>query len=225
MAKVRVLFCGFLNTHFTTLPDEDFVGHVRQDHFSGILNNLSEDDGIQPEVAEGASLMRRYIESTRGLETGALAERLGVDRTRLYRGISPHYGPPPPYEALWGDAGQGSEVLQDIVQKYRQGGFTVKEDIQERVDYIGLEFDYMEQLGRKELLALEAQDEGGALEAQMLQEVFMREHLGRWVPLYVAKVLDHAETDFYRGHLHMLNGFVKVQGEVLKALTSGELRG
>ena len=219
LAKARVSFCGFLNIHFITLPDKDFVGRVRKDPFSRILSDLTQDECIEQDIAEGASLMRGYIDATRDLDIADLAERLGVDRTRLYRGVSPNYGPAPPYESLWGDAPQGIETLQYLAQTYRLGGFTLKEDTRERLDYIGLELDYMAHLARKEVSALEAQDADVARGAQELQEVFVQEHLGRWVPLYVAKALDYAETDFYRGHLHMLNGFVVGQKKALKQLT------
>lgn len=220
LTKARVSFCGFLNIPFTSLPDKEFVGRVRKDPFSRMLSDLTQDECVHQEIAEGASLMRGYIAATRDLNVVELAERLGVDRTRLYRGVSPNYGPPPPYETLWCDAVQGAEALQYIAQTYRLGGFKLKEDTQERLDYISIELDYMEQLARKEVSAMEAQDGDGARGARELQEKFVREHLGRWVPLYVAKALKCAETDFYRGHLHMVNGFVKGQEEALKQLTT-----
>jgi len=46
----------------------------------------------------------------------------------------------------------------------------------------------------------------------------MHEHLGNWVPGFVAKALTIADTDFYRGHLMMLRGFLSAEEERLQVI-------
>jgi TorA maturation chaperone TorD len=49
---------------------------------------------------------------------------------------------------------------------------------------------------------------------------FIRNHLGKWVPSFVVSALDHAQTNFYRGHLHMLKGYIEQEKEMLLNMMS-----
>ena len=219
LAKARASFYAFLNIYFTVLPDEQFVQSVRKDEFCGVLDNLKRDGEVHPEIAEGARLMRAYVSATKDLEPKRLAERLGVDRTRLYRGITPNFGPPPPYEALWiGNANDVTEVLQEISQIYGKSEFTVADDTHERLDYIGIELDYLEQLVQKEISAREMQDFDRVRSAVECQYTFCGHHLGEWAPNYITTALEYADTDFYEGHLRMLDGFIEQEREVLRQI-------
>ena len=150
LAMARVSFCEFLNGHLTTLPDKDLIIHVRKDCFSRMLSELVNGYSVEQDIAEGASLMQGYIDTTRDLDMAELSEHLGVDRTRLFRSASPICGPPAPYEGLWSDDAQDAETLLSIAQTYRLGGFILKENARERADYLGVELEYMEHLSRKE---------------------------------------------------------------------------
>jgi TorA maturation chaperone TorD len=219
LAKARASFYAFLNIYFTVLPDEQFVQSVRKDEFRGVLDNLKRDQEVHPEIAEGARLMRDYLSATKDLEPQKLAERLGIDRTRLYRGITPDFGPPPPYEALWvGNANDGTEVLQEISHTYSESEFTLADDTHERLDYMGIELDYLEQLVQKEISARETQDVDRVRSAVECQYTFWKQHLGKWAPNYITTALEYADTDFYQGHLRMLNGFIEQEKEVLREI-------
>lgn len=219
LARARVSFCHFLNLHFVSLPDKDFVHSLRSDEFFEALEGLKPDQDMHPEIGEGAATMGAYLKATIDLESEELAERLGEDRTQLYRGVAPNYGPPPPYEALWISKGRDVfEVLQEISTLYGEGGFSLREDNHERLDYLGIELDFFEQLIHWEISAWEAGDRDGARQALEHQEIFLREHLATWVPKFVAGAMEHVRTDFYRGHLRMLNGFMTEERKTLPRL-------
>jgi len=61
-----------------------------------MLKFIPQDEAVNEDIASGAKLMESYLEATQGDKPAQLAEKLGVDRTRIYRGLSPSYGPPPP---------------------------------------------------------------------------------------------------------------------------------
>ena len=218
-SKARASFYAFLNIHFRHLPDQLFASELRKEPFRAALRDLEENTEVRPEIARGAALMESYLKEVKGLDARAMAERLGVDRTRLYRGVSPGYGPSPPYEALWVQKeGDLTALLQRISRAYADGGFILKNDVRERVDYIGIQLDYIEQLVLKEISARESGEEEAVQRLLNHQNAFMREHLGQWVPRFVASALTFARTDFYKGHLHMLNGFIEEEGERLASL-------
>jgi len=208
IARARASFCVFLNVHFTTLPDLEFVGRIRECEFLCALDALAE-DSCAPEIAAGASLMAGFIRSTLNSSAAALSEMLGVDRTRLYRGVSPAYGPPPPCEAVWnGQTSDTATVLKALADVYVAAGMAMSSDARERLDYIGIELEFLRMLALRELEAWEAGQEANAKSLLRQQSKFVGEHLVHWVPAFVERALTQAETDFYRGHMRMLLGFL-----------------
>ncbi|MFH0810978.1 MAG: molecular chaperone TorD family protein [Pseudomonadota bacterium] len=219
MARARASILAFLNLHFTTLPDAAFVEHVRGQEYTAALEALAADDSLPADMTTGAGLMLGFIRSTAGTEASRFSDVLGVDRTRLYRGVSPTYGPPPPYEAVWSKRVTNvASTLQEIAGIYRQSGMVVSPEAKERQDSIGVELDYLNQLALREAEAWEAgqtKQARGLLEAQT---AFLVAHVGDWAPAFVEKALTKAETDFYRGHLTMLRGFLASERDRVQAL-------
>ena len=213
--RARASFYAFLGLHFLELPDPSFISVLRSKEFGTTLKELTLGKDVHPEIAEGASLMQAYLDGAKALDAAELAQRLGVDRTRLYRGVSPHAGPTPPYEALWITEGREGSVLQELAGIYARAGFALKTDVHERLDYIGIQMNYMERLVMNEIAGLEAGDGQLVCVTQDCEREFLWNHLGRWAPKFALSALGHAETDFYRGHLHMLKGFLEQEKETL----------
>lgn len=209
IAKTRATFLAFLNVHFTTLPDATFVQRIRSDEFLSVLQALAGDEMLSADLTTGAALMRDYVRATLDMAVPQLSDALGVDRTRLYRGVSPQYGPPPPNEAVWIKSNDSvSAVLVAIAEVYRQSEMAVAPSAHERLDYIGVELDFHYQLAQCEADAWLAGDSIKARGLLKRQAGFIREHLLQWVPAYIAKALTMVETDFYRGHLKMVGAFL-----------------
>ena len=215
LTKARASFYVFLNIHFMQLPDAPFVRALRDEAFCAVLKELELSKEVRPEIAQGASLMQTYLESRKDLDDAELAKGLGLDRTRLYRGVSPHHGPTPPFEALWIGEGETSSVLQEMANIYAQGGFALKPEVHERLDYIGIQMNYLEGVVMNEISAREAGDKERVHKALDRERAFMANHFGKWTPKFILSALDHARTDFYRGHLYMLKGFIEQEKDTL----------
>lgn len=215
-ARTRASFYSLLNVHFVTLPDIGFVEWIRSQEFISALENLATDQAFPTDLTEGASLMLTYLRSKADAEAACLSEELGVERTRLYRGISPQYSPTPPCEGAW-IIGQTdiTKILQKLSEIYRRSGMVLSTDARERLDYIGVELDYMRLLALREAECWQSGDEDTARELLREQESFLREHLGQWAPFFIEKALSKAENDFYRGHLIMLRGFLSNEKEYI----------
>jgi putative dimethyl sulfoxide reductase chaperone len=219
LARARASFYAFANIHFTNLPDMTFVNHVRSAKYLDALDALANDASMPEDITKGAALMRGYLGSNAKTEGSKLSENLGVDRTRLYRGLSPSYGPPPPYEAVWSKTDKSvTNVLVTVSGIYQQVGMAVSETARDRLDYVGVELDYEYQMAMREADAWQAGDAEKAKDLLQRQEMFMHEHLGMWVPGFVEKALTMAETDFYRGHLMMLRGFCSAEEERMQVI-------
>ncbi len=218
IARTRAAFYSFLNVHFTMLPDVPFVERFRNGDLIVMLEALVNDDAVETDIATGAAMMRAYLDQTRIQEASELAQSLGVDRTRLYRGLSPTYGPPPPYEMVWSKTGQDVKLLVTLAGIYREMGLGPSADLIERMDYIGVELDYLRELALHEAAAWESNASESAAKLIEAQRTFLHEHLASWVPFFIDKALEQAETDFYKGHLRMLRGFIASEQDELASL-------
>ena len=214
--RARASFIAFLNMHFNRLPDAAFVEQVRGAEFTGALDSLATSSDVEPEVATGARLMLEHIRAKAALDLSQASDDLGVDRTRLYRGVSPSYGPPPPYEAVWRkDMRSVPEFLQELAGTYRQAAVGLASDAGERLDYIGVQLDFVRLLAEREAAAWEGGDEAEAARQLQSELAFFKSHLANWTGYFIEAALKRAETDFYRGHLQMVRGFIHSETERL----------
>jgi TorA maturation chaperone TorD len=96
--------------------------------------------------------------------------------------------------------------LADLGAFYRAFGLELGEESCERHDHISLEFEFMSVLWAKELYALE-RDEKGELASicRGARRMFLREHLGRWVPAFARRL----SRFFEQGSLHALACFTR----------------
>ena len=213
-ARTRASFYSMINVHFITLPDLAFVTKIRSSEFSGTLKSLAADQALPEELSAGASLMSRFLDDNASLTDTEISEKLGLDRTSLYRGLTPEISPPPPCEAVWSLTRPNVvELLQELSGIYRQSGMGLDYDIGERLDYIGVELDYMRQLAEKEAEAWQKGDTDTAETMLERQGEFFMVHLNVWTESFIEKALSMAKTDFYRGHLTMLRGFFAAERE------------
>ncbi len=209
LARARAAFCSFLSIHFNVLPDEEFVSQMRHKDIATMLKSLQEDDSVHENIKTGASLMEKFLIETKNDPPSKLSEKLGVDRTPLYRGLSPSYGPPPPYEMVWSKTWKDTTLLEVLAGLYRENKLQPSDEIHERQDYIGIELDFLGILAAQEAAAWEA---GNVEEAKSLlktQKTFFKDHVESWVDYFIKKAFDYVKTDYYQGHLLMLRGFVK----------------
>ena len=220
IARARAAFSSFLNIHFNVLPDEKFVRQMRKKEITSMLQVLEKDATVHEDIASGAALMGKFLMETHADKSAEVSEKLGVDRTRLYRGVSPTYGPPPPYEMVWSKSWIDVGLLQVLAAIYRENRLAPSTKIVDRLDYIGLELEFMHTLAMRETEALESAKQEKANALLLVQKQFFFEHLEPWIPSFVKKALEDAKTDFYSGHLLMLCGFILDQGKYFSTISS-----
>lgn len=218
LARARAAFLSFLNLHFQVLPDVPFVERVRNGELTSILSNLADEPSEDGEIPIGAGLMKDYIEKTRAVDSARLSQDLGVDRTRLYRGVAPGYGPPPPYEMVWSKTGQDFGVLQEVARIYAEAGLAAGPEAQNRLDYIGIELEFVREMAMREAAGWDAGDQAAARRCLKVEKEFVSEHVAGWVPEFIERAMKHVETDFYKGHMLMLRGFLAGQKQELAEL-------
>lgn len=75
-------------------------------------------------------------------------------------------------------------------------------------DHIGLEVAFIGQLCLAALNAIEDDDTGRAAGFVSSARLFVSQHLGMWGPDFSTRVIEHAQTNFYRAVGHLLLGLI-----------------
>ncbi|MDO8691639.1 MAG: molecular chaperone TorD family protein [Dehalococcoidia bacterium] len=108
------------------------------------------------------------------------------------------------------------EATLDVMRLYREAGAAIGKDYLDLPDNVGLEFAFMEFLCRREQ---ETRGEGGASqlpEVLMLQRRFLEDHLARWVPQLCDRILENAQTAFYKTIASLAQAFIYSEEKTLK---------
>jgi putative dimethyl sulfoxide reductase chaperone len=106
----------------------------------------------------------------------------------------------PPYETLFGNdhVFAQSHVMGDISGFYKAFGVELSKDIHERLDHLSVEFEFMHFLSYKESYSL---CHDGAEKTQIVvdaQKKFVKNHIGRWVPLFCRMLGKKADSGLFK---------------------------
>jgi TorA maturation chaperone TorD len=89
---------------------------------------------------------------------------------------------------------------------YLRYGLEIENLHKEPDDHIGLELAFLAHLAQRGLHAIEQNDPGIFEDAMAAQRGFLAEHLLKWAPIWCSLVLEHAQTEFYRGMALLVRG-------------------
>jgi TorA maturation chaperone TorD len=108
-------------------------------------------------------------------------------------------GPIPPYETEYGNEAlfQLPQELGDLMGFYNAFGLTLKPGKRERADHISCECEFLMFLALKESYALEHKNQEMLAETQKAEKLFLRDHLGRFLPTFASKLTRQEAAGFY----------------------------
>jgi len=207
-AKRGQIYQTFINI-FMCLPDEEFRAYIYSDELQEFL---SQHKKLQyPLITKGIGHISSYLQANSAGDHGAQLENLAVDRTKLIR-VPHNAGFRAPYEGQYLQGAKSTASLRRITNAYRKAGF-VPAISKESPDFFCVELDFMRVLSNR--IATEPAQAGFLLS---LQKEFLEEHLGNWVCSYAEEAARHAGTDFYRGWLMILQGFIEIEKNYLQSM-------
>ena len=132
-----------------------------------------------------------------------------------YRALFGHAvrGPVPPYETEYGNEAlfQQPQEMSDLMGFYRAFGLTVKVDGHERCDHISCECEFLSFLALKEAYALEHGDTEMVEESRKATRLFIRDHLGRFLPAFASKLQREDRTGFYGMLVKLCLAFIELE--------------
>lgn len=121
--------------------------------------------------------------------------------TEAYRKLFGHTarGEAPPYETEYGAEAlfQQPQEMGDLMGFYRAFGLTLNSQEHERADHVSCECEFLSFLALKEAYALERGDAAMLEETRRAERLFLRDHLGRFLPAFAKKLSREDGNSFY----------------------------
>ncbi len=209
----RAKIYGFLERIFVSLPDEELVNDLLSGNVDEFLETL---DGMgSTDLRRGVAHVKSYLTSVQTSESAKILEEISVDRTRILR-TAADKSFKLPYESLFIPARNPAEIIAAVKEFYSKAGIMPEDSICEMPDYFGVEFDFMYQLCLREAQQKESGQD--AKPTIRLEKEFLQLHLGRWLGAYCREAEKYCRTDFYRGFLEILAGFIEIEMDYLSGL-------
>jgi TorA maturation chaperone TorD len=145
------------------------------------------------EALQGSELARSSALDPTGLveAAGAGESVLAPAYQRLFGGkvrIAPYEGS---YEA---DPFRAARVLADVAGFYRAFGAGAHGPAAERADHAGCELEFLAFLSARRLAAASPEE---AERCRTIEDAFLAEHAGRWLPAFFRELAAAAEPGFY----------------------------
>jgi putative dimethyl sulfoxide reductase chaperone len=108
-------------------------------------------------------------------------------------------GSVPPYETEYGNEAlfQQPQELSDLMGFYHAFGLTMKLGEYERPDHVSCECEFLSFLALKEAYALEHQQSEMLEETRKAQRLFLKDHLGRFLPTFAQQLSREDRSGFY----------------------------
>jgi len=206
-AKRGQIYRTFI-TIFTCLPDDAFWNYI---HSEELGEFLKQHEALQYSIiTKGIQQISGYLENS-VTEKDRQIEALAVDRTNLFRVPPNTTGFKLPYEGQYQKEMKSSSSLLRLTNAYKKAGFVPMG--KESLDFFCVELDFMRMLSQRI-----AENPAEAQPVLSLQKNFLEAHLGKWICIYTEEAAPHAHTDFYRGWLMMLQGFIEIEKNYLQSI-------
>jgi TorA maturation chaperone TorD len=132
-------------------------------------------------------------------------DALGVEFTRLVRGIQEGLGPPPPFESVWRENRLIGESTVAVIDAYAKAGFADIAPEAGPQDHISVELKFIALLALREAEAWQANDAATARQRLIQQHDFLNAHLAAWAPRWADAIIQQAREPLFAA----LAGLVK----------------
>jgi TorA maturation chaperone TorD len=119
----------------------------------------------------------------------------------------------PPYETLFGNEHvfQQSHTMGDIAGYYKAFGLELAEVVHERLDHLSVELEFLHFLAYKESYALCHDGEEKLQIVVDAEKKFMKDHIGRWAPLFADMASKKAQRGFFMFLCELCKAFLKFE--------------
>lgn len=196
-------------------PAEEKVSVLKELNFHEFINSL---ELCYQEVGDTKELQRCLKEVQRCFEDTSIETLRKVYQRIVGHTISKEC---PLYETQYGAAHiyQQTHELADIQGFYKAFGLEISDVEKERSDHVSVEFEFMHFLLYKQAYALENHGDEKAQLCVDAQKKFLKEHVGKWVPLFAILFGRKAEEGFYNALSALTKEFIRLEMKLMNVKT------
>ena len=163
--------------------------------------------------SQGMKILNEFLSQNK-LTSPELLEKLVTEHVRLFGGVSPGFGPLPPYESIWrGEGRVMSSVTTKVLQAYDEADVEPTTRLAEPPDHVGLELGFLSYLCNRENDARRNNDPKCAAKCMHMEYEFLRDHILEWVPIFCDQIAENDRTGFYRAIAILTKEFILADGE------------
>ncbi|MDK2985989.1 MAG: putative dimethyl sulfoxide reductase chaperone [Clostridia bacterium] len=212
LALGRSFLYHFLVSMLAPIPDVHFLERLKCSGTQNLINNCSKANCSV--IGKGIDFLKEYLaESEKRNEEDILTE-IAIDRTRILR-VPSKIDLKPPYEGLYKGEGMGVYTLK-VKNFYKGVGIVPDSSVNELPDFLCVELDFMRKMCYRE--KEQWLSSGKVHNTILIEEKFMREHLGSWAGDYCKKAQKYLDTKLYKGILYILDSVIKMDLDYLGQL-------
>lgn len=205
----EILFLSLLSRLIYTYPDIEAQQWIK---------SLIEEDTLseapyaanQEAVIKGIEMIKQWGNS--GLTDEAF-NKIRDDYTRLFIGVGKVLAPP--WESVYFTESHllFQEQTLQVRNWYRRYGLELEKLHKEPDDHISIEMSFVAYLSKLALQAFEEQNQEEFEELLEAQRQFLASHLLAWGFKWRHMVIEHAQTDFYKGLAYLTQGALNALAE------------
>jgi TorA maturation chaperone TorD len=203
----EALAFGYFNRVFYEKPTAEFLDTQKSEALFDHWPLEAQDDF----TTTGVKIMRDFMSKWER----EMLDELIRDYRRLF--IGPGHIPAPPWESVYlSIEGLVYEEQTMAVRKfYARYGLQSPKRYKEPDDHFGLEMAFLAHLCTLGLASIQAGDSDGLAGHLEAMSDFLKEHLLLWVLAFLNRVIEHAQTAYYRGAAYLALGSIYHIAELL----------
>ncbi len=198
----------YLARVYLEIPDAGFINGFVSENLFFQWPLFTNDPGME----KGIGLMREFSKKW----TPSQISDLKLDYTRLFIGFETTLAPP--YESVYLSKYHIMFEKQTLeVRRFYEGfGLQVKKKMKEPDDHIGMELLFVAHLCG--LISAEIEKNESHRRTEIIEDLkrFLSTHLLRWISLFLKRVEEHAETDYFLAAAYLTRSTVKDLSNFLK---------
>lgn len=158
-------------------------------------------EGIEDkDVKKAIEKIKNYASSTFPYSEEEKLLNIKRDWTKLFRAVSPDYGPKAPYEEMYLDV-KNKDLLKKLASFYLEHDYTRYPEVNNRHDYIGIQLDFVAFCALMRIEALKSNNLEEYERITGVSENFISNHIAAWFPKFCTEAFKFVRTEFYKGVL------------------------
>jgi TorA maturation chaperone TorD len=205
-ARARAEGYWFLAGFFANAPSAAFLQNIVAGY-----SGSQEDDSDR--VVQLHGKLRNLI---LGELVDALVQRLAPESIRLFGGLHPGYGPPPPYESAYVGGQSMGDVTLSVLDAFEDAGMGSLDTSHGPCDHICSELKFMAALCVKEDEAWTSNGAEAAAVWLERQRAFLQVHILNWLPGWRSQVAAATEEPYFQLAVELALAACQADAEIVR---------